>query len=235
MMSAAAFAPRTAIATDAAGARPSKADRSEITPLPPSPLYARSVTPRRTGVAAILAGALMFAGQGGELLFGSPSDFVDALFVALWAGGVVALGFTFAGLRLLLRGSRAGQIAALLGVAGSALLAAFAVQTMIEVARTGEVPENFVLFAFGFLLIFLAHVMVVLPLRRLPARGAWVMPLLALAGGLATPATTDPAGRVPSVHDLGLFVFEGAWVALGVVLLRADLGPHVGANDAGFR
>jgi hypothetical protein len=47
---------------------------------------------RRTGVAAILAGALVFAGQGGELVFGSPWDAVDAVFVALWAGGVDALG-----------------------------------------------------------------------------------------------------------------------------------------------
>jgi hypothetical protein len=184
--------------------------------------YARSVSPlRRTAVAAILAGALIFAGQGGELAFGSPSDLVDAVFVLLWAGGVLALGIAFAGLRTLLRGSRAGQIAAWLGIAGSALLAAFAVQTTIEVARTGEVPESFVLFALGFLLIFLAHILIVLPLRRLPVGAGWVLPLVALAGGVATPATdVDPAGRVPSVHDLGLFVFEGAWIALGVVLLR---------------
>jgi hypothetical protein len=68
--------------------------------------------------------------------FGSPSDLVDAVFVLLWAG-VLALGIAFAGLHTLLRGSRAGQIAAWLGIAGSALLAAFAVQTTIEVARTG--------------------------------------------------------------------------------------------------
>lgn len=177
---------------------------------------------RRTGVAAILAGALIFAGQGGELVFGSPSDLVDAVFVALWAGGVVALGFAFAGLRALLRGSRAGQIAAWLGIAGSALLAAFAVQSAIEVARTGDVPETFVLFAPGFLLIFLAHVLVVSPLRRLPLGRGWVLPLIALAGGIVAGAAVDvdPAGRIPSVHDLALFVFEGAWIAFGVVLLR---------------
>jgi hypothetical protein len=178
---------------------------------------------RRTGVAAILAGALIFAGQGGELIFGSPSDLVDAVFVVLWACGVVALGLAFAGMRTLLRGSRAGQIAAWLGIAGSALLAAFAVQVMVEVARTGEVPETFVLFAFGFLLLFLAHVIVVSPLRRLPVGGVWVLLLVALVGGIVATVEIDPAGRVPSIHDLGLFLFEGAWVALGVVLLlRAD-------------
>jgi hypothetical protein len=186
---------------------------------------------RRTGVAAILAGALIFAGQGGELAFGSPSDLVDAVFVVLWGGGVVALGLAFLGLRTLLRGSLAGQVGAWLGMAGSALLAAFAVQTMIEVAHTGEVPENFVLFALGVLLIFFAHVLIVLPLRRLPVGAGWVLPLVAVAGGLATPATdADPAGRIPSVHDLGLFVFEGAWIALGVVLLRADLSNPPGSH-----
>jgi hypothetical protein len=185
---------------------------------------------RRTGLAAIVAGALIFAGQGGELVFGSPSDLVDAVFVALWGGGVLALGLAFAGLRSLLRGSRAGQIAAWLGISGSALLAAFAAQTTIEVARTGEVPETFVLFALGFLLIFLAHVIVALPLRRLRLGAGWVLPLVALVGGLATPAVDiDPAGRVPSVHDLGLFLFEGAWIAFGVVLLlRADPSNALG-------
>jgi hypothetical protein len=96
---------------------------------------------RHTGVAAILAGALVFAGQGGELTFGSPSDLVDGVFVALWAGGVVPV---------------------------------------------------------------------------------------ALAGGIVAAAVDiDPAGRFPSIHDIGLFVFEGARIALGVVLLlRADPSTH---------
>jgi hypothetical protein len=184
------------------------------------PLDARAMSSlRHTGIAAVLAGALIFAGQGGELAFGSPSDLVDEVFVALWAGGVIALGLAFTGLRKLLR-SRAGQIAAWLGVAGSALLAAFAVQTAVEVARTGGVPETFVLFAFGFLLLFLAHVIVISPLRRLPIGRGWILPLVALAGGVMATIETDPPGRVPSVHDIGLFIVEGAWIAFGVVLLR---------------
>jgi hypothetical protein len=123
----------------------------------PPALTLKSVSAlRRTGTAAIFAGALIFAGQGGELVFGSPSDLVDAVFAALWGGGVVALGLAFGGFRILLRDSRAGRIAAWLGIAGSALLAVFAVQTMVAVARTGDVPEEVVLFAFEFLLLFLA-------------------------------------------------------------------------------
>jgi hypothetical protein len=150
------------------------------------------------------------------------------VFVALWGGGVVALGLAFAGMRPLLRGSHLGQIAAWLGIAGSALLAAFAVQVAVEVARTGDIPENFVLFAPGFLLTFLAHVLVISPLRRIPVSAAWVLLLVALAGGIvAAVVDIDPAGRFPSIHDIGLFVFEGAWIAFGVVLLlRAGPSTH---------
>ena len=172
---------------------------------------------RRTGVAAICAGALVFAGQAGELVFGSPSDAVDAALIALWAGGALAFGIAFWGLRAFLRGSRAGQIAGWLGVAGSALLVAFAVQAAIEVARSGDVPENFIVFALGFLLLLVADVLIAFPLRRLPIGAGWVLPLVAVAGlVVALALDVDP------VHDIGLFVFEGAWVALGVFLLRAE-------------
>jgi hypothetical protein len=42
----------------------------------------------RTGVAAILAGVLIFAGQAGELVFGNAPT---ALWVALGAPGIAAL------------------------------------------------------------------------------------------------------------------------------------------------
>jgi hypothetical protein len=55
----------------------------------------------------------------------------------------------------------------------------FAVQVTVEVARTDDIPENFLLFAPGFLLIFLAHVLVVSPLRRLLMGSEWVFLLVA--------------------------------------------------------
>jgi hypothetical protein len=170
----------------------------------------------RTGVAAILAGTLIFAGQAGELAFGSPSDAVVAIFVALAAGGIVALATAFWGLRTLLGAWRSGRVAAWLGLLGALLLAGFAVQAAVAVGRTGDVPENFLLFALGFLLLFAAHILLPFPLRRLPLGPAWLLSPLAAAGVLVALALdVDP------VHDLGLFVFEGAWVALGVLLLRA--------------
>ena len=45
-----------------------------------------------TAVAAILAGLLIFAGQAGELVFGSRSDLVGVVYVLLVGGGVAALG-----------------------------------------------------------------------------------------------------------------------------------------------
>lgn len=93
----------------------------------------RASLQRRTGIAAILAGALVFAGQAGELVFGSPSDVVG-VYVALAAGGIVALGVALWGFRTLLRG-RSGRIGSWLGLVGAALLGAFAVQAAIEVAR----------------------------------------------------------------------------------------------------
>ena len=41
-----------------------------------------------------------------------------------------------------------------------------------------------------------------------------MLPLIGAAGILVAITVTD------GIHDIGLFVFEGAWVALGVALLR---------------
>jgi hypothetical protein len=79
---------------------------------------------------------------------------------------------------------------------------------------TGDIPENFVLFGLGFLLLFVGHLLLAAGLRDALGR-AWVLPLVGAAGILVA-ITLD----VDPIHDLGLFVFEGAWVALGVVLLR---------------
>jgi hypothetical protein len=90
------------------------------------------------------------------------------------------------------------------------------VQAAVEVARTGDVPENFLLFGLGFLLLFAAHVLLAFPLRRVPIGLGWLLSPVAAAGVVVALAfDVDP------VHDIGLFVFEASWVALGVLLLRA--------------
>jgi hypothetical protein len=168
----------------------------------------------RTAVAAILAGVLYFAGQAGELVFGSPSDYVDAVFVGLVSAGFVALGVALWGLRDLIAGTRVGRVGIWLALAGVGLLGLFAIQVVVELARAGELPENFVLFALGFLLVTVGQLLFARDLRPTVGR-AWVLPLVAVAGlAVALTVTTDP------IHDIGLFVFEASWAALGVALLR---------------
>jgi hypothetical protein len=165
----------------------------------------------RTGVAAILAGVLIFAGQAGELVFGNAPT---ALWVALGVPGIAALVAAIWGLGGLVT-TRTGRIGWRVCVAGVVLLGLFAVQALVTVILTGDVPGNFVLFGIGFLLLFVGHLLIATGLRDTLGR-AWVLPLVGAAGILIAIIVED------GVHDIGLFVFEGAWVALGVVLLRAD-------------
>jgi hypothetical protein len=173
----------------------------------------------RTGLAAILAGVLIFAGQAGELVFGSPSDRVTVVYVLLYGGGVIALAVALWGLRALAGSTRLGRIGVWLTLSGVAVLGLFIIQVMVQVVRTGEVPENFLLFALGFVLAVFGHLLFARGLRR-PFGHAWVIPLIAAAGAIvALTVEADP------YHDLGLFLFEGAWVALGFALMRRRSSP----------
>ncbi|MDQ5822388.1 MAG: hypothetical protein M3540_13200, partial [Actinomycetota bacterium] len=82
--------------------------------------------------------------------------------------------------------------------------------------RTGEIPENFILYAIAFLLLLVRQLLFARDQRAALGRG-WLLPIVAVVGLVVALG----AGDNP-VHDLGLFVFEAAWVALGVALLRAD-------------
>src|SRR5215216_753979 len=136
---------------------------------------------RRTGFAAVMAGLFIFAGQGGELVFRSPSRLVDVLFVVLGGTGLIALGVAVWGLRRLVSGSRRGRVGWWLGIAGTGLLAMFAVQAGVSMVRTGEVPENFVLFLVGFLLLVVGQVLFARDLRH-HLGWAWILPLVATVG-----------------------------------------------------
>jgi hypothetical protein len=102
-------------------------------------------------------------------------------------------------------------------IAAAAILTAFGAYVLIEVARTSEVPEQFVPFAIALLLLLLGQPLLGLALRRSGVVGrAWPVPLV---GVLAIVLSLTP------IHDVGLFVLEGAWVALGVALLREGVRP----------
>ncbi len=168
----------------------------------------------RTGVASILAGALYFAGQGGEILFGSPSR-LGVLWIALGCAAIVAMGVTILGLRELISGSRAGRIGIRVALGGFVSLGLFAIQLGVEQVRTGDLPSNWILFALGFVLLVAGQLLYAHDLRGAIGR-AWVLPLVAVAG-----IVVALAGGEHAIHDIGLFVFEGAWVALGLAILRA--------------
>lgn len=179
---------------------------------------------RRTGWAAVVAGALFFLGQGGELVFGDDTDLLFGVLVALLAAAIVAFLVAFIGLRTLLAESRLGRTGATVGAVGGCFLVAFAVQLAVAAVRTGEVPENFVLFGLGFLLVVVAHMLLLRPLRALVGGAHW---LSAVAGVALLVALFVHERYI--WHDIALFVFEASWVTLGWRLLRrsaAHAGPH---------
>ena len=79
---------------------------------------------------------------------------------------------------------------------------------------TGDIPDNFILF--GFLLLFIGHLLIAPGLRQTLGH-AWTLAWIG-AIGILVAITLD----VDPIHDIGLFVFEGAWIALGLALLRGD-------------
>src|SRR5881409_2060649 len=178
----------------------------------------------RTGVAAILAGLLYFAGQAGELAFGNA---LTPLWVALGVLGIAAFVVAIWGLGRLVS-TRIGRIGWRVCIAGVVLLGLFAVQAAITVALTGDIPGNFILFGLGFLLLFVGQVLIATGLRDALGR-AWILPLVGAAGIIvAITLNIDP------VHDIGLFVFEGAWVALGIALLRTERTREAGNAASGL-
>ena len=50
-----------------------------------------------------------------------------------------------------------------------------------------------------------------------------MLPLVGAAGILvAVTLDVHLVDELPSLHDIGLFVFEGAWIALGIALLQTE-------------
>ena len=135
----------------------------------------------RTGIAAILAGALYFVGQGGQLVTGDDVDGVHVgyVYVGFVIAGFVALAVALWGLRALIAGTRLGRIGIRLALAGGAFLALFSIHVVVELIRTGDIPDNFILFLIGFLLILLGQLLFARDLR--PSLGrAWVLPIVAV-------------------------------------------------------
>ena len=182
---------------------------------------------RRTGGAAVVAGALLFASVAAELVWtvqrpdGTVTDVAGfALYLTAWTAGAIALVVALKGLG----GSRAaagplprsGRVGRVIAVTGAALLVAFGAVGLVTALVTGAPAEwSFLLFAVGLLLMLVAAVPLALGLRRAGGIGGWWVSVLAAGAGalVALGAAVDPW------HDLGLFVFFAAWIALGLRLL----------------
>lgn len=194
---------------------------------------------RRTGGAAIAAGALLFAGVAPELVVQAqePDGTVTrpalwALYVILWTLGSAMLVLAVRGLRRLSgpdasRRRRSGRAGYRISIAGAVLLAAFGGVALVTGLVSGKPLEAaFLLFALGLLLLVVGQVLVGTTLRRSGAVGAWWVALpvasLGVLVGVAIPA--DPW------HDLGLFTFDAAWAALGARLLIGFGARHRGLS-----
>jgi hypothetical protein len=174
---------------------------------------------RRTGAAALAAGVLMFLSVTAELIwnvqrpdgsvFNTP---VFLVFIGGFALGTAALVLALHGLG---RGggvlTRAGRIGRAVSIVGAALLTTFAVLFLATGLATGTPLEAaFWLFLLGFLLLIVGSVPLALGLRRSGVVGRWWSAVLvAGAGALVAMLTLSPW------HEVGLFVFFGAWAALG--------------------
>ena len=113
-----------------------------------------------------------------------------------------------------------------MALAGVAFLGLFSIHLVVELIRTGDIPDNFILFLIGFLLILVGQLLFARALRS-SLGWAWVLPIVAVAG-LVMALFLNSIG----LHDIGLFVFEGAWIGLGIAILRAEPQPAPEAEPA---
>lgn len=193
---------------------------------------------RRTGLAAVTAGALLAASVGTELAVHvqEPDGTVTrpvlfAVYLTCWTLGSAALAVATAGLRAAAARRqperRAGRATAC-AVVGAGLLTAFgAVALVTGLVQGAPLEAAFLLFALGLLLLVIGQLALARRLRRTALGGrAWVLPAIAavaLLVGVAVP--TDPW------HDVGLLSSFGTWVLLGALLLKGS-AAFEGPGDA---
>jgi hypothetical protein len=169
-------------------------------------------TIRRAGNAAVVAGGFVFVGHVGGIAFAASSDAVLALFVASFPLAAAALGLAVWSLRGI--PGRVGLGGIRVGLFGSLCLVVFGAQSLVSVWRTGELPDTYAVLGTGVVTLLVGQTLLALDLRR-RLIGAW--PLLAAAdvGLMLSLVDVGPS------RDLGLILFECAWVAFGLLLFRA--------------
>jgi hypothetical protein len=194
-----------------------------------------TVDHHRTGAAAVVAGTLLLVSVAGELLWNVQRPDGSVINTAGFAGylgvflvGTVALVVAVHGTDGLVA-SRTGRVGRALTLGGAASLAAFtALYLGSGLISDRPVEALFWLLLLGFLLIIAGAVPLALGMRRSGAVGPWwTAVLVAGAGALVAMSTQSPW------HEVGLFTFDAAWVALGLHLLRTAAPVREDATRAG--
>jgi hypothetical protein len=184
---------------------------------------------RKSGVAAVAAGALIFIGAAGDIVISAQNADgtitnrpLFALYVGAFIAGFGLLARALLGLKAMHDSSgetlpRSGRAGTKVSVAGAALIAASGAGTLVTGLVSGTPAGGFfALFGLGMLLIIGGHIALSVGLRRAGVlRSWWVTPLVAAVAALvAVGVPLDPW------HDLGLVAFEAAWVVFGAQLVR---------------
>jgi hypothetical protein len=167
----------------------------------------------------------LFASVFAEYLFSAENDGkvtnvpLLSVYIAGFAAGTAALIIALNGLRVLPAHAslpHAGRVGFWTATGGATLLLVFAVQALVSTAATGDEPGGFVLFGLGFLLVVGGQMLAGFSILRAAAARAtgWLLLLATAAAVIAVAVPADP------LHDLGLFLFDAAWIGVGLVLIR---------------
>jgi hypothetical protein len=171
------------------------------------------------------AGPLLMTGVGLELAFSdwakTGSGFALTMLAAV--AGTVCMAVAVRGLRRVYApgAPRPRRIGLALMLAGALLHVAFIAIHAATGAITGTPLEaSFLLFALGFLCLFVGGAMTAASLRRHDRSMAAAVGVGALCGLLAILVDVDPW------HDVALLASYASWVAVGALLLKGSALPQ---------
>lgn len=185
---------------------------------------------RRTGTWAVIGGLLLFGSVAAELVHPvqaadgtSREPLLHSLYLLAWVAGWMCVLAAIAGVRGLVRDtgtdSRAAAVGAWLSIGGAAAFAVFGAGALAGVVAGIYLEVAFMLFLVAFALLIPGQLLLAIGGRRLPGAGPVALLIGLAAAGLIVAVSTD----TDPFHDLGFFLFDAAWMVLGVGLRQASV------------